>query len=226
NQLSFNYTVSPMQAMYFINWNTTAETEVSRQVWTQGQGRFTSHWLPSFDNTREKIIFNLNYSFDADYTVVSNGMLQDKITINDSVTKWSFTMKDPMSSYLVAMTAGKFEVEKLTTFSGVPVELYFVESDREKVHWTYKHTADIFDFLEKETGVDYPWQNYKQIPVRDFLYAGMENTGATIFSESFITDSIGFNDRNYVNVNAHELAHQWFGNYVTAKTGEHHWLQE
>src|SRR5690606_1014567 len=77
-----------------------------------------------------------------------------------------------------------------------------------------------------ETGVDYPWQNYKQIPVRDFLYAGMENTGATIFSESFIIDSIGFNDRNYVNVNAHELAHQWFGNYVTAKTGEHHWLQE
>jgi aminopeptidase N len=39
-------------------------------------------------------------------------------------------------------------------------------------------------------------------------------------------DDIGFNDRNYVNVNAHELAHQWFGNLVTAKSGEHHWLQE
>jgi aminopeptidase N len=54
----------------------------------------------------------------------------------------------------------------------------------------------------------------------------MENTGATIFAQSFITDSIGFNDRNYVNVNAHELAHQWFGNYVTAESDEHHWLQE
>jgi len=39
-------------------------------------------------------------------------------------------------------------------------------------------------------------------------------------------DNVGFNDRNYVNVNAHELAHQWFGDLVTAKSGKHHWLQE
>jgi aminopeptidase N len=41
-----------------------------------------------------------------------------------------------------------------------------------------------------------------------------------------VVDSIGFTDRNYVNVNAHELAHQWFGDYVTAAQDEHHWLQE
>jgi aminopeptidase N len=51
---------------------------------------------------------------------------------------------------------------------------------------------------------------YKQIPVRDFLYAGMENTSATVFSR-YVVDSTGFEDRNYTNVNAHELAHQWFG---------------
>ncbi len=135
-------------------------------------------------------------------------------------------MNDPMSSYLVAVAAGKYEVEKFTSNSGVPVEHYFEEKDREKVAWTYKHTREMFDFFETEPGVNYPWQNYKQIPVRDFLYAGMENTGTTIFSEYFLTDSIGFKDRNYVNVNAHELAHQWFGNYVTAESGEHHWLQE
>jgi aminopeptidase N len=39
-------------------------------------------------------------------------------------------------------------------------------------------------------------------------------------------DSIGFEDRNYTNVNAHELAHQWFGDLVTAQSGKHHWLQE
>jgi aminopeptidase N len=38
-------------------------------------------------------------------------------------------------------------------------------------------------------------------------------------------DSIGFEDRNYIN-NAHELAHQWFGNLITAESGKHHWLQE
>ena len=84
----------------------------------------------------------------------------------------------------------------------------------------------MFDFLEEEIGVTYPWQNYKQIPVRDFLYAGMENTTATVFADNFITDMTGFSDRNYVNVNAHELAHQWFGDLITETSGTHHWLQE
>jgi aminopeptidase N len=54
----------------------------------------------------------------------------------------------------------------------------------------------------------------------------MENTSATVFSRDFVVDEIGFNDKNYVNVNAHELAHQWFGDLVTAESGKHHWLQE
>ena len=54
----------------------------------------------------------------------------------------------------------------------------------------------------------------------------MENTTSTIFAQDFVVDSIGFNDRNYINVNAHELAHQWFGDVVTATSGKHHWLQE
>jgi aminopeptidase N len=56
---------------------------------------------------------------------------------------------------------------------------------------------------------------YKQAPVRDFLYAGMENTSATLFNTRYVVDSTGFEDRSYTNVNAHELAHQWFGNLVT-----------
>jgi aminopeptidase N len=54
----------------------------------------------------------------------------------------------------------------------------------------------------------------------------MENTSATVFSRDFVVDTIGFNDKNYVNVNAHELAHQWFGDLITAQSGKHHWLQE
>src|SRR5690606_29800440 len=55
---------------------------------------------------------------------------------------------------------------------------------------------------------------------------GMENTGTTIFSDGLMIDSIAFVDQNYVNVNAHELAHQWFGDMVTEVDGHHHWLQE
>jgi len=54
----------------------------------------------------------------------------------------------------------------------------------------------------------------------------MENTTSTIFSQDYVVDEIGFNDMNYVNVNAHELAHQWFGDLITSKSGKDHWLHE
>jgi aminopeptidase N len=54
----------------------------------------------------------------------------------------------------------------------------------------------------------------------------MENTSATLFNTRYVVDSTGFEDRSYTNVNSHELAHQWFGNLVTAESGKHHWLQE
>ncbi len=226
NTISFSYKVVPRQSMYFINWDIAEEAEVSRQVWTQGQGRYTSHWLPSFDNPGEKVIFNLTWLFPQEYTLVSNGSLKSKTSVNDSLTQWDYTMQAPMSSYLVAMAAGKYDSESFITGSGIPVINYFEPRDGEKAEPTYRHTKEIFDFLETEIGVAYPWQNYKQIPVQDFLYSGMENTGATIFSNSFVVDDTGYNDINYVKVNAHELAHQWFGNFVTAINDEHHWLQE
>jgi aminopeptidase N len=100
------------------------------------------------------------------------------------------------------------------------------KKDSAKFEPTYRYSSQIFNFLEAEIGVKYPWKIYKQIPVRDFFYAGMENTSATLFASRYIVDSIGFEDRNYTNVNAHELAHQWFGNLITAESGKHHWLQE
>lgn len=226
NIISFNYKASPRQSMYFINWDIAEDIDVTRQVWTQGQGRFTSHWLPSFDNTGEKMIFNLKWHFPQEYTLISNGVLLNKTLVNDSILKWEYTMKSPMSSYLVAMAAGKFKAENFTSTSGIPVSNYLEPKDREQAEPTYRHTKKILDFLETEIGVPFPWQNYKQIPVQDFLYSGMENTGTTIFSNSFVVDSTGYNDINYVKVNAHELAHQWFGNFVTASQDEHHWLQE
>ncbi len=173
----------------------------------------------------EKVVFNLTISFDKDYEVVANGKLMET-TQNDSLKTWKYGMKKPMSSYLVALAIRKYNKKSMTSTSGVPIELYYYPEDSLKFEPTYRYTKQMFDFFEEEIGVPYPWQNYKQVPVKDFLYSGMENTTLTIFSDRFVVDSIAFIDENYVNVNAHELAHQWFGNLVTAKTGTHHWLQE
>lgn len=228
HQFRVRWLAMPKKAMYFIGWDNDGDVSssaVESQVWTQGQGKYTSNWMPSIDDMNEKIEFDLSITLDKDYEVIANGKLTNK-QINDSTATWHYDMQQPMSSYLVALAIGKYNKKVETSASGIPLEMYYYPHDSAKVEPTYRYTKQIFDFLEDEIGVLYPWQNYKQVPVKDFLYAGMENTGTTIFSDAFVVDSIGFVDRNYVNVNAHELAHQWFGNLVTAKHGSHHWLQE
>ncbi len=211
----FTYEAEPKQTLYFFE----------DQIWTQGQGKYTSNWLPSIDDVNEKIEFDLTVVSSEEKEVIANGKLES-IDEKEGRKYLHFDMKEPMSSYLVAFAIGNFDKKELVSNSGIPLELYYKPSDSLKVEPTYRYSKQIFDFLENEIGVPFPWQNYKQVPVRDFLYAGMENTTATFFSEAFMVDSIGFNDRNYVNVNAHELAHQWFGDMVTEKANEDHWLQE
>lgn len=222
NVLSFDYKANPKQTMYFLGWN----SEAPNQVWTQGQGKYTSHWLPSFDDVNEKVIFSLSIDFNADYKVLSNGLLKDKTNVNDTVTRWNYQMQQPMSSYLVALAIGDYKAQTKYSKNGIPLELYYYPEDSLKVESTYRYTKALFDFLVDEIGVDYPWQIHRQVPVHDFLYAGMENTTLTVFSDSYVVDNNEFNDKNFVNVNAHELAHHWFGNLVTAKSSKHHWLQE
>lgn len=222
NVINFNFRASPKQTMYFVGWDSNAPN----QVWTQGQGKYTSHWLPSFDDVNEKLIFNISVDFYSDYTLNSNGLLIEKTIINDSISRWTYQMKQPISSYLVAITAGKYSNIIDKSASGIPLEMYYVPKDSLKAEPTYRYTKEIFDFLESEIGVSYPWEVHRQVPVHDFLYAGMENTTLTIFSDSYMVDEREFIDKNYVNVNAHELAHHWFGNLVTAQSSEHHWLQE
>ncbi len=225
NSLQLKYSVEPKKAVYFINWELSDDIDAPKQVWTQGQGRYTSNWLPSFDDQREKIEFDISYQFPENLEVLANGELI-ATSPNDSLKNWSFDMQRPMSSYLLAFAAGNYLMEETESTSGVTLQFYMPVSEEDKLEPTYRHTKQIFDFLESEIGVAYPWQNYKQAPVRDFLYSGMENTAATIFDHAFITDSIAFKDRNYVSVNAHEMAHQWFGNLVTAETANDHWLHE
>jgi aminopeptidase N len=221
NSIQFSYEAKPKQTMYFVG----SEATNNLQIWTQGQGKYTSHWFPSFDDVNEKVIFNMDVTFDSKYQVLSNGILKNKIE-NKDTTHWSYRMKKPMSSYLLMVAIGKFERNTQKAKSGIPLEMYIAPNDLSKQEPTYRYSKEIFDYLEKEIGVKYPWKIYSQVPVSEFLYAGMENTSATLFTTRYVVDAIGFEDRSYTNVNAHELAHQWFGDLITAQSGKDHWLQE
>lgn len=219
NNISIQYEAIPKSALYWVGNGT------DMQIWSQGQGKNNSHWVPSFDDPNEKVIFSMKITFDKNYHVISNGKFVNKFATGNEMT-WHYKMSKPMSSYLLMMAIGKYTFKTEKSKSNKTIENYYIPTDASKYSETYQHTSRIFDILEDKIGVEYPWEIYRNIPATDFMYSGMENTTSTIFNQSFMVDEIGKNDKSYINVNAHELAHQWFGNLITAKNPQDHWLQE
>jgi aminopeptidase N len=75
-------------------------------------------------------------------------------------------------------------------------------------------------------GVKYPWNKYAQVVVSDFIFGGMENTTATTLYEHTLLDDRAAIDITSDDLIAHELAHQWFGDYVTCRDWSEGWLNE
>lgn len=224
NQIEIEYSCSPRKGLYFIGWNDPKGIS-KKQIWTQGQGIDNRHWIPHRDEQTDKLITEIEVSFNKEYEVISNGKLIEKKEIG-KLFKWHYKLNKPHSSYLIMLAVGKYSKKETQSITGIPLTQYYYPERKKDYDYYYLGNEKIFDFMEAEVGVPYPWESYCQVPVMNFRHGAMENTSATIFGDFFMVDSIAFNDKNYTYVNAHELAHQWFGNLVTAKNSKHHWLHE
>ncbi len=227
NVIVIHYSCNPLRGIFFVGWDD--ETNLSkRQIWTQGQGIDHRHWIPYKDDQTDKLTTEMIITFDSAYQVVSNGelLLKAPNQFNPRETVWHYRMRSPMPGYLMMIGIGKYANKRTQSRSGVPLTQYYYPEREADYPWYYHKNEQIFNFMEREIGVPFPWTNYTQVPVQDFQHGAMENTTATIFGDFFLVDEHAFNDRNYTYVNAHELAHQWFGNLVTAESSDHHWLHE
>ncbi len=232
-EITLEYTAKPKKGIYFIGWNQPELNDsvndpfrVRRQIWTQGQGIDNRHWIPMYDDMNDKFITETVIKFDSKYKVLSNGLLKSKTKNKDGSLTWHYAMSKPHAGYLLMLAIGKYEVQTAKSKSGVPLQYWYYPEFKERVEPTFRYTPMMVDFMEEQTGIPYPWESYSQVMVQDFMYGAMENTTATIFGDFFFVDNRAFQDKNYIGVNCHELTHQWFGDFVTARDGRDAWLQE
>lgn len=225
DSITITYEATPRKGLYFIGWNDPNGLS-RKQIWSQGQGIDNRYWLPMYDEMNDKMTTEMIVRFNKDYKVLSNGAKLKEKDNKDGTVTWHYKMKNPHAPYLVMLGIGKYDIKESKSGSGVPMHMYYYPETKDRVEATYKYSEDMMDWFEKEIGVPYGWESYSQIPVQDFMYGAMENTTATVFGDFFLVDERSYLDRNYVGVNAHELAHQWFGDLVTARSAAHHWLQE
>jgi aminopeptidase N len=225
DSLEITYECTPRRGLYFIGWDDSKDIS-RKQIWSQGEGIDNRNWIPMYDEWNDKLITETIITFDKDYQVLSNGTQLATKDNGDGTKTWHYRMTHPHSAYLIMIGIGKYGIEERKSKSGVPLHLYYYPDWKDRMLPTYKYSAEMIDFYEKEIGVKYGWESYSQIPVQDFLYGAMENTTATIYGDFLHVDARSFLDRSYISVNAHELAHQWFGDMVTCRTGSSMWLHE
>jgi len=96
---------------------------------------------------------------------------------------------------------------------------YYVEKEYEPyAKAIFGNTPEMMEFYSKKLGVEFPWNKYSQVVVRDYVSGAMENTSAALFGEFVQRNDRELLDKNYEYVIAHELFHEWFGDYVTCES--------
>jgi aminopeptidase N len=195
-------------------------------LWTQGEAHEARHWFPSYDYPNEKFTSEMICHVPADMVALSNGRLVSREANPErGLVAWRWLQDKPHVNYLITLCAGYFEKIE-DTADGVVLAFWTPPSQIEFAKNSFAGTRDMMNFFEQEIGVAYPWARYDQVVVDDFAWGGMENTAQTTLSDRTLYPDELAGTRSSLGLVAHELAHQWFGNYVTCKDWSHLWLNE
>ncbi|MET0636558.1 MAG: M1 family metallopeptidase [Chitinophagaceae bacterium] len=214
-----------IKGLYFINPR-GEEKDKPTQIWTQGETESNSAWFPTIDATNQRCTQELTVTVPDKYVTLSNGKLVSQKKNADKTRSDYWKMDLPHAPYLFFMGVGEYSIVK-DTWRGKEVN-YYVEPEFSSVaRKIFGNTPEMMTFFSKATGVDFPWVKYSQITGRDYVAGAMENTTATIHQNTAQQDARELIDGNFwESTIAHELFHQWFGDYVTTESWSNLTLNE
>ena len=221
--IQVRYSAEPVDGWYY----RTVEMGYPKgddHFWTQGEPEKHRHWFPGYDYPNERFTTEVICRVDPGMTVLSNGRLLGKEE-KDGKTVFHWLQDQEHVNYLISVVGGYFK--KLEdTHGDLPLAFYTPPSEFAMAENSFRDTARILGFLEKEIGVRFPWAKYYNVCVSDFVAGGMENTSVTTLATGTLFDPSSESIRTSYRLDAHEATHQWFGDLVTCKDWSHLWLNE
>lgn len=217
------------KGLYFINPKGEDPSKMP-QIWTQGETEASSVWFPTIDAPNSKTTQEIFMTVDNKYVTLSNGKMISS-TKNANGTRTDHWKQElPHAPYLFMMGVGEFKVVKdfYKRQNGTDMEVnYYVEPEWEQyAKAIFGETPAMIAYFSKLLGVEYPWDKYSQIVVRDYVSGAMENTGAVVFGDYAYKSDRDLLDANDQSTIAHELFHHWFGDLVTAESWSNLTLNE
>jgi alanyl aminopeptidase len=192
--------------------------------------------FPCFDEPRWKTPFDIELRVRREDVAISNTHEIASEDIGEGLRRVRFAGTPPLPTYLVATAVGPLDVVEAPAIppNGVrrrPLAFRGVATRGRgpQLRYALEHTPELLAALEAYFGTEYPYDKLDIIAVPDFGSGAMENAGAITFRDQLLligSDAPEEQIRGFTLVMAHELAHQWFGNLVTASWWNDIWLNE
>ena len=187
-----------------------------------------------FEQPDLKAEFTFTITAPEHWQVVSNSPSPQPEAAGDGVAVHRFATTPRLPSYVTAIIAGPYHVERdvLTSSDGreIPLGVFCRRSLAEHLDAgnVVEVTRQGFEYFERTFDLPYPFTKYDQLFVPEFNAGAMENAGAVTFLEAYVFRSKvpeAMIERRALTI-LHELAHMWFGDLVTMRWWNDLWLNE
>jgi len=196
---------------------------------TQFEGTYARMMFPCFDEPAFKATFDLSVMADKDDTAISNGRIAKDEPASANRHKITFSTSPRMSTYLVALAIGDWQCLSRTV-DGVPIRVCAEPDKKQLGAFALDVAAHSLQFYNQWYGIKYPFGKLDMVAIPDYEWGGMENTASIFYRDTALllgeNNASVFRKRAQAVTIAHEIAHQWFGDLVTAAWWDDIWLNE
>ncbi|NVK22491.1 MAG: M1 family metallopeptidase [Kangiellaceae bacterium] len=205
-------------------------------VFTQFEATAARLAFPSFDEPAFKVPFTYSMTVRNEHSAFTNTPAVSETDLGNGFKRIVFAKSKPLPTYLIAFSVGEFDVIEWNALPTTDVRDFEIplrgiapKGKGDKLNYALENTKAILESLENYFQIPYPYAKLDIVAAPDFAFGAMENAGLIIYREQLLLldeSSSLRQKRSYMNVHAHELAHQWFGNLVTPEWWDDIWLNE
>jgi alanyl aminopeptidase len=193
--------------------------------------------FPGFDEPRFKTPFDVSLTVPKDEVAVANTrQLHEEVSADAKWKTLTFDTTKPLPTYLVAFAVGPWDVVNAPAIApnavranAVPLRGIGPRGSAKQLAWALEVAPQIVKFYEDYTAQPYPFDKLDLLGAPDFSAGAMENAGLIIYRDAYLlidANAAADRYRRVFNIEAHEIAHQWYGDLVTVPWWDDIWLNE
>ncbi len=216
------------QGLYYASYEEEGSGAKKTMLGTQMEATDARRMFPCWDEPAFRARFRLTATVPANFTAVSNMPIEHEQKNGDEKVV-RFAETPPMPSYLVVFCAGELEAIHGEA-DGVKIGVFTTKGKAETGRYALESAQKILHYYNEYFGVKFPLPKLDLIAVPGGFSGAMENWGGIVFFESTLLFDPAKNSEatreRIFEIEAHEIAHQWFGDLVTMAWWDNLWLNE